>query len=189
MVHCMEVTRVGECSPSSPARYFHGERVMKDLVVLSLKDDGDTLELGHGQTLRLRVEVDEDYSINDYDSDGKTAWGTRDGDTGYERRPEGFTGAAEKLGIYDHGVSLWWQPYDLKNMSIRPGTPEWKQERARIRDLAEYGFKIVTLEVLEGEDAYGRPIVVKAASCGGVDALYPELLLELFSELEASPMG
>lgn len=146
-----------------------------------MKDDGDVIDIGGGRSLRLRLEVDEGYSINDYDSDGKVAWGRKGQYDDREQRPEGFDGSAEKLGIYDHGVSLWWQP--MKGLSIKRGTPEWRAERSRIRDLAEYGFKVVILELLEGEDAYGRPIVIKSEATGGCDSVYPELLDDLASEM------
>ena len=150
-------------------------------LLANLKDDGDTVELANGAMLRLRIEPDEDYSINDYDSDGKVAWGIRDDMGG--QRPAGFDGSAEKLGIYDHGNAMWWQPYrDV--VELKRTDPEaFRKERLRIRDLVEYGFKGIVLELCQGEDAYGRPIVVKTESVWGVDELYPELVGELAAEL------
>ncbi len=33
----------------------------------------------------------------------------------------------------------------------------------------EYGFSVLLLELLSGEDAYGRPIVMDVASLGGIE--------------------
>jgi hypothetical protein len=152
-------------------------------TLATLRDDGDTADLEDGRTLRLRIEPDEDYSINDYDSDGKVAWGIRDDMGG--RRPDGFDGSAEKLGIYDHGSALWWQPYKPDVLALKKSDPDaFRKERLRIRDLVEYGFKGIILELCQGEDAYGKPIVIKSASTWGVDELYPELLEDLAGELE-----
>lgn len=155
------------------------------LDLSSLTEDGDTLELADGRLLRLRVEPDPDFSINDYDADGKIAWGTRD-DYG-EHRPAGFDGSAEKLNIYDHGVSLWWQPYE--GLTAKHGSYEWEQERRRIQDLATYGFVGLVLELCQGKDAYARPIVVRTASLWGIESTADddyrrELINDLASELE-----
>lgn len=151
-----------------------------------LRDDGDTIDLEDGRKLRLRIEPDMDAQINDFDSYGKIEWGTKDQNSGHEQRPKGFNGNAEKLSIYSGGVSLWWQPPE--GMTAKRGTEAWRQERSAIRDLAEYGFKGVILEVLDGEDAYHRPIVTKTASLWGIDSFDHGYLTEVLGDL-ATELG
>ena len=56
-------------------------------------------------------------------------------------------------------------------------------------DLCEFGFVVVTLELCDGTDAYGRPIVVKAESLGGnewdcmSEPYGAELVADLVTEL------
>jgi hypothetical protein len=150
-----------------------------DEVIEALDYDEATVDLEDGRKLRLRIEPDQSFDIND-DSDayGKVEWGTKD-DYG-EHRPKGFSGNAEKLGIYDHGTSLWWEPpEDMK----RTDAENFRKFKATVRDLAEYGFHGVILELLQGEDAYHRPIVVKVASLWGVDDVGREYLKDVVSEL------
>lgn len=127
-----------------------------------LNSHGDTLDLGDGRTLRLVIEVDEDTTLNDYDSDGKVQWTRSNVYSGHSTRPDGFTGRA-RIIIRDGNNSLWWEPYfELTEEQI-------KAEQPRIVDLVTYGWKVITLEILQGEDFYGKPIVVNAATLGGVD--------------------
>jgi hypothetical protein len=140
---------------------------------MELQDDGDTVDLADGRMLRLRIEVDQDASINDYDSDGKVTW-SRGGEG--TTRPAGFNGRARIIEV-DYPDRLWWQPCDgLTDEQIRAETP-------RIRDLVRYGFKGVILELCAGVDAYGRPIVVDAASLWGIDSLDDGYLATVLSDL------
>jgi hypothetical protein len=149
-------------------------------TIAELRQDGDTLDLEDGRTLRLRLEPDQDASINDYESDGKVEW-TRGNDYG-PVRPDDFTGRARILNK-DHGYSLWWEPYhELTEEQIR-------SEEYRIRMLVEYGFQVVVLELCEGTDAYGHLVVKEVACLGGVewdadnngylDSVVSDLLAEL----------
>lgn len=132
----------------------------------ALNDDGATLELDDGRTLRLRIETDQDWSIDDSDCYGRIGWGeTNEG--GNPVRPAGFDGGAEKIDTL--GGPVWWQP--PTDLMIQRGTAEWSAYRSFLGDLISFGFKSVGLELLEGEDHYGRPIVVGAAWLGGIDTL------------------
>ncbi len=107
-------------------------------------------------------------------------------------RPDGFTGNAEKIEV-DRGYWVWWEPFnDGGDYPInKRGTSEFDQYRAQVTDLLRTGFYVVTLERLEGIDAYGQPIVAAFASLGGIDSLgfasdfLAEICGELFDELTA----
>ena len=141
-----------------------------------LRDDGDTVDLADGRTLRLRIEVDQDASVEDADCYGMIGWSTTDPDTGYQCRPSNMNGSAEILRR-DFRASLWWQP---------PADIE-QDSRSELRnlaaDLCEYGFKGVILELCEGEDHYGAPIVRDSASLWGLDSLENGFLLTVVGEL------
>jgi hypothetical protein len=135
------------------------------LDLSALADDGDTLELDDGRMLRLRVRHDEFFSINDFDCYGETEpYSHRyDYDEQYAPRPAHFTGNAEKIEC-DRGYWIWWEP---PADAPKRGTDEFARFRSHVIDLIRDGFYVVTLELCEGTDAYGRPIVVDMASIGG----------------------
>lgn len=156
---------------------------LTDIDTSSLTDDGDTLELTDTFRLRLRIECDEDSSINDYDSDGRYEMAARDP---HAPRPEGFNGAARKLWTAESGaVPFWWQPWDAAEFEALP--EDVKSEYLwRIRMLVTYGFKHVSLRLEQCvEDDFGGEHWVEAgyAGLGGVDEFYPELIDDLASEL------
>ena len=147
-----------------------------------LTDDGDTVDLDDGRTLRLRVEFDQDTTINDFDCYGKTErychdyW--REGRT---LRPDDFTGNAEKIQV-DRGLWIWWEP---PADGPKRGTPEFRQFRGTVTDLVSYGFVLVGLELCEGTDAYNRPVVVDVTWLGGVERSgVTDTLPDLMSELQ-----
>lgn len=144
----------------------------------ALTDDGDTFELADGRSLRLRIDVDQDASINDVDCYGKIEWIQR----GHHQdpRPLGFDGRARKLwGASD---PFWWQPWEgATDAEIAEFVPQ-------IQELAEYGFKLVGLELREtllDSRKFEHTTVVDTAWLGGVDAFYPELIGELVAELRS----
>lgn len=148
------------------------------LDLSDLTDDGDLMELPDGRTLRLRVEVDMDYDpFVDMDYYGKIASLDRYG----RQRPEGFTGNAEKLSIFNDVI--WWEPPTGPDFGVKRSDPGFKEFRSLVQDLASFGGKVVTVEVLDGKDAYGRPIVVGVASLGGIDSLENGYLAEVVKEL------
>lgn len=143
-----------------------------------LSQDGDTIKMDDGRALRLRIEVDQDASINDYDSDGRVEWvrGDRDWSPVRYPRPDGFDGRA-RIIIRDNGSAMWWQPYEeLTEAQIVENAP-------RIVELVNFGFSGVLVELLDGTDAYGRPIVADVASLWGIGSLETGYLSEVVSEL------
>lgn len=162
-----------------------------DTATIDLSDlaqDGDTLELADGRTLRVRVEPDQDHSVFDEEFWGEFEWVSRTNGYGYTERPDGFDGNAEILER-DGASVLWWQPprgdYAL---SYPRGTKEFAEFRRSVRDLLEYGFKGVILELLDGADAYGMPIVVEEQSLWGIDSVdggyLKDVVSDLFAEME-----
>lgn len=140
-------------------------------AVEALTCDRDTYELPDGRVLRLRIEADH-MSILDEQGEGvwcgRIEWGTNDPDTGYSRRPHDFTGAAEKI-YSDRFDVLWWEvPADLRS----PDMAESKAAtRGVIRDIIDFGYKSIGVELCEGTDAYGKLIVRDCAWIGGVEPM------------------
>lgn len=157
---------------------------MTDPDLSALTDDGDTVELDDGRTLRLRIEpdLDTDPFTDNPDFYGRIGHGAIDRDTGRERRPDGFDGAAHKLDVIDGRV--WYQP-PTGDYAIAP--EHYAEWLAFVSELYSYGCKIVTVELLDGEDHYGRAIVRDAASLGGIDSLdngyVHDVVTDLVSEL------
>lgn len=123
-----------------------------------------TLELPNGMTLRYRQEQDDTTTVNNYDYLGKVAvisrWESQ------SQRPEGFDGMAEKIST--QWDTFWWQPPD----DLRKGwvTYEHKNHlRNAVRDVLSYGFQVLFVELCDGDDAYGNPVVVDYACLGGVE--------------------
>ena len=167
------------------------ERSVRADLLESLAEDGDTVELENGRALRLRVQSDECDVMDLWSDDcyGRIAFVSgRTNVYGYPQdRPEGFDGNAEKLS-YGRGDDAWWQP----PADIKRGTEQFQTCRRVVRDLLEFGFYSVGLELLDGTDAYGRPIVVNAAWLGGLepmnyrawqDCLQNDVLPDLLSEV------
>lgn len=158
---------------------------IRDLSTLT--SDGDTLELADGRLLRLREEPDYDASINDNDCYGRVNMERiRTNDLGWEIRPEGFTGNAEKLW-YGNDGPWWWEPY----ANIKRGTPEFDEMRQQVREILAFGFKGLILELCEGTDYYGKPIVVNSTSVWGIEAMtdrkyIQDIVSELADELEVT---
>ena len=127
-----------------------------------LSSDGDTITLDDGRILRLRIEPDEWQDISDFgDCYGMAAWTEKDRCTGRDKpRPQGYDGRAQKLRLH-HGNKLWWQPpADIEDVSAL---------RRLVLDILEYGMSVYRLELCEGFDAYGRPIVQDFATLGCVE--------------------
>jgi hypothetical protein len=95
----------------------------------------------------------------------------------YAVRPDDFDGNAEKLWLSSDFV--WWQP--------PPDVPRTSEHfaafRSQVRSLAEYGYCGVIVELLDGEDAYHRPIVREVASLWGIDSLDNGYLREVVGDL------
>jgi hypothetical protein len=152
----------------------------------SLSADGDTIELDDGRKLRLRIEADDTSVMDSELFYGEFAWVERSRDYVHATpRPEGFDGNAEKLWTAG-GDQYWWQPprgdYEL---SAKRGSKEFDEFRELIRDLMSWGFKQVGLELLDGVDAYHRPVVKEAQWLGGIDSLEGGYLADVLSDLLA----
>ena len=155
------------------------------LDLAELQDDGDTLELDETRALRLKIEVDQDSDVTSDEFYGAFGEPRRDINTGREIRPAGFTGNAEKLHYGQRAYyPIWWEP----PKDVKRSDPNFSKFRQIVQDLLDFGYKCVTLELLEGKDAYGRPIVTRTASLWGIDSLdngyLAEVVRELIDELE-----
>jgi hypothetical protein len=145
--------------------------------------NGETVELDNGMSLRFRMEPD-DITINDFDCYGKVSHiGRGNGD-----RPAGFDGMAEKLWGYNE--QYWWQPPD----DLRPNWHNYEHKnhlREVVRNILSFGFDIYILELCNGTNAYGEPIVVDYTACGGHEPLQKdtdmaETLIDLAHDLDVS---
>lgn len=149
-----------------------------------LTDSGDILDLDDGRRLRLLIEPDDIDPFAEFDVYGKAASvGGRTNDYGYHVRPHGFNGNAEKIWI--SGDQVWWQPPD----DVKRTDEGFDEFRSHVIELLTFGMTGVVLEVLQGEDAYSRPIVVKVASLWGIDSLDNGYLAEVLGELYEEVMS
>ena len=123
-----------------------------------------TVELSDGVCIRFRVEPDLDTSINDWDCYGKVShiW-KGDGD-----RPQGFDGMAEKL--HTGFAEYWWQPPE----DLRKGWHNYEHKqhlRTLVTNILSFGFDTYFVEITQGQNAYGDPIVVGYSCLGGIEPL------------------
>lgn len=128
--------------------------------------DGGIATLPDGRTLRLVISDDDDYTIHDdgdwYGQIVHVSKCRQDHIHGYYRRPDSFDGAARKM--YVDRTIYWWQPpSDVKDQA------EIVRLRDSVRDTLTYGFQCVTVQLCDGRDYYGQPIVADATSIGGVE--------------------
>ena len=150
----------------------------------ALHNDGDTETLPDGRVLRLRFEPDPNHSVNDDESDGRIEW-TRRNDYGAVR-PSTMDGSARVIDT-DYPYSLWWQPPGKEIIGDTPWDDDtMRREAARVADLVRYGFQGVILELCQGADAYGLPVVVGVASLWGIEwDISTDDLAEVVAELAA----
>jgi hypothetical protein len=134
------------------------------------------------------AELPDEYtSFNDYDCYGKVEWRKPDY-YGRHRRPEGFDGMAEI--VWGYNEAYWWQP----PADLRSGWHNYEHKnhlRNCVREILAFGFYLYKVELCQGEDAYGRPIVVDFATLGGIEPLLKddvksEYLADLVAELDSS---
>lgn len=130
-------------------------------------EPGELYDVGGGRSVRYLVEFDYFTTINDFDDLGTTA--PVEPDRYYDcfphaERPKGFDGSAHILQVGD--VAVWWQPpFDWRTL-----TPETQKSIIdMVYRVLEVGYQVVTVEVCEGADHYGDPIVTGASSYGGVE--------------------
>lgn len=136
---------------------------MRVLSIEDLTEDGDEFELPDGRNLRLKIKPDECSSLKD-DGDWygeisdwyRYAYGESRTD-----RPSHFDGRARKLHTRD--MWCWWQPpKDVTDESL-------SKMAETMQEIAEYGYQLYVLELLEGEDAYGQPIAIEFQALGGIE--------------------
>jgi hypothetical protein len=133
---------------------------------LARLEPGEMLDMGDGRTIRYKIECDDMTDINDFDCYGRIAWVKphKWGTFPHAERPEGFDGSARILTV--NGDAMWWQPPD----DWHTLTDDVQRDvLSGLYDVLEFGFQLVTIEVCQGQDAYGRPIVVDAYALGGVE--------------------
>ena len=133
-------------------------------------------DLPNGTTLRLREEPDNDTSLNDWDCYGKVEWLSG---YGSRNRPEHFNGMAEIMRT--HRENYWWQPPSFDKQSIAQwySDSEYRNSlRNQVREILDFGFRVLILEVCSGEDAYGNPIVKDYTTIGGVEPLIDDTTTE-----------
>lgn len=118
----------------------HTEAINKNITSVICHGESETFDLDGTYEVRVTAEYDSDYSINDYDSDGKVSeYSYSYGDR--TPRPQGFTGRARKIET-DRSSWVWWEPYEeLTEAQIVAEMP-------RIRDLVESGFTLLHVELL-----------------------------------------
>jgi hypothetical protein len=151
-----------------------------------LQQDGDTVLLANGKSLRIRVVPDGDTQINDFDCYGKVEWARINNGEGRNPRPSEFDGNAEIIDV-DWPSQCWWQP----PVDIKRSDEHFGSLRQQVKDLVHYGFVGYVLEELSGEDAYGKPIVSRYSSIWGVEwgadrAYITTLIEDLEGELSAN---
>ena len=119
----------------------------------ALREHGDTMPLPDGRTLRLRVTPDDSTGMDDFDLYGE-AWPTEHTDR-----------TVKLLSIV--GPFDWEPPADYESMH----EDDKASLRVLVGEIVSFGFSAVWLELLDGEDAYGSPVVVDYAVIGGVEPL------------------
>ena len=143
-----------------------------EILMKNLREDGDDYALLNGYKFVLKVQPDDGMSINDFDCYGQVSLVNRWAD-GADRRPDGFTGAAEKLTT-PYGDTYWWEPY-------REGHKVYNdaKERQLVLDILTYGYYVYTVEVYEEckvVNAQGETVdeiwhQVDASSLGGIEPI------------------
>lgn len=148
----------------------------------TLRNDGDTVQLPNGDTLRLYITPDDGFTINEYDCYGRIEW-SRVFDDGTHTRPDTMNGDARIIDR-ERGSVLWWQPpCDLAR-------EHYAKYQNDVTDICRYGFQVYTLELLSGSDVYGRGIVTRYATMGGIEPFISDdyagsVLRDLLSDLQA----
>lgn len=76
----------------------------------------------------------------------------------------------------------------IKKRDLGSSDPHFSDLRQQVRELLAFGFKVLILELCEGTDYYGKPIVVNSASIWGIEAMtddkyIQDIVRELADEL------
>lgn len=124
--------------------------------------DGEIVTLPDGRELRLRIEPDDMWRGLDDDGLGQVEWG-RANLYGRIVRPDSFNGHAEILDRSRDSV-IWWQP----PADLVRGTDQYARIRQIVRDVCEYGYQIVTLELRRRCECCTSVVVDDVAGIGGI---------------------
>jgi hypothetical protein len=159
---------------------------MQDVMVIHSLSIDEIVELPNGQSVRCISSPDEFTDINDDEFFGRLEWVRKSSNLyGDNRttRPDWCDGNAEIIDR-EHFSVLWWQP----SSDAKRGTDEFTRLRRSLMDIVNYGYQVITLELREGTDAYGRPIVIDVESEMGVEAMADdgdirEITRNLFDEM------
>lgn len=158
------------------------KELQRELINSLVADD--SYDLADGRMLRLIEESDPFTDIRDYaDCYGIVEWiapGRRQ-----HERPAMFDGAAYKLWI--NGDCYWWQP----PADIIGNDEAVKGTCRAVCDLLEHGTSQLRVELCDGADVYGRPIVREFAVIGGIEwgmtfAVKADYVADLVAELDLS---
>lgn len=154
-----------------------------------LAHDGDTVDLGNGLSLLLRIEGDDSgmgwNDMMDAECFGTVEW-TR-ATHGHAPRPDGFDGAARKI-LTDGWDVCWWQPPTAKAIGTVWTDEQWREQTAYVRERVEYGWSQVGLELRETvTDSLGgeHAVVLDRTWLGGVDDTSSDYLPSVVSDLYA----
>ena len=135
------------------------------MPIYPLDHDG-AIAVIDGRTYRLVVTPDDGASINDYDCYGRVSMGILSGWANL-RAPEDFDQErTERLAILND-VAFWEPPEGFEDWP----EPARRALRHHVGNLVSFGFHVVTVERIDGTDAYGKPIVVDFECVCGVDTL------------------
>jgi hypothetical protein len=147
-------------------------------ILAGLTDDGDEVwSVDDTVGYRLRIETDEDFSINDFECYGNVSEERpRRNAYGNEMRPSDMDGSARKLWYGNYGP-WWWMPY-------REGHKVYDDPETvnHVRELLAFGFKGVLVDQLVKCDL-GHVHVSETTSLWGIDSLDAGYLAEVVGEL------
>lgn len=141
---------------------------LKECYVASMHFDLDEGE----PDIRFCVSSDRDdfADINDSDCYGKVEYvDDRSNWSIHPRpRPKGFDGAARKLHF--GGDTYWWQPWDAAEWG-QLDSVEQRSFLSTVRDLIEFGFSILTVQVEYQCGCCGQWAELASSSLGGIDTI------------------
>ena len=157
--------------------------LVSDALASALVRDG-FVSFANERRIIFRTQTDHETELNDFDYLGKIAQVVRQPYSNRSKpRPDGFDGRAEI--IRTPWTEVWWQPpFDYLSLSIEVRD----KVRQTAKDVIAYGFDVYIVELCEGVDAYGKPIVVKYRDVGGIEPMLSEedkvsTVSELLNEL------
>ena len=151
---------------------------LTDDQVAQLLDD-ETVNIGDRFALELKFEYDDLTTINDFDCYGRVSFNTRKNwysNTG--SRPEDFDGMAEIIDWRD-GRAWWQPPTDCRDQWY--SDPKFRSSlRQQVRDILDYGFQTVFLNLIETCDHCGTRRTIDFAVLSGIEPLLDSNLMSVY---------